>query len=225
MSSSNVVSGISASPSAAAGARRPHGAVKQLRIKVAQPQQLLHGRRRQSNGRGSAVVAKAGPGGLSEIEPDLNEDPIDRWRTPGISPEDFEFGVYDGHHTYHEGHDKKGFWEDVSEWYQEAEPPQGFQALISWAFPPAIILGMAFNVPGEYLYIGAGLWIIVFCIIEMQKPDKPHNFEPEIYMMERTARDKLIADYNSMDIWDFNEKYGELWDFTVNTREDIVKSS
>ena len=88
MSSSNVVSGISASPSAAAGARRPHGAVKQLRIKVAQPQpqQLLHGRRRQSNGRGSAVVAKAGPGGLSEIEPDLNEDPIDRWRTPGISP-------------------------------------------------------------------------------------------------------------------------------------------
>lgn len=23
--------------------------------------------------------------------------------------------------------DKKGFWEDVSEWYQEAEPPQGFQ--------------------------------------------------------------------------------------------------
>jgi len=86
MSSSNVVSGISASPSAAAGARRPHGAVKQLRIKAAQPQQLLHGRRRQSNGRGSAVVAKAGPGGLSEIEPDLNEDPIDRWRTPGISP-------------------------------------------------------------------------------------------------------------------------------------------
>ena len=90
MSSSNVVSGISASPSAAAGARRPHGAVKQLRIKVAQPQpqpqQLLHGRRRQSNGRGSAVVAKAGPGALSEIEPDLNEDPIDRWRTPGISP-------------------------------------------------------------------------------------------------------------------------------------------
>jgi hypothetical protein len=80
--------------------------------------------------------------------------------------------------------DKKGFWEDVSEWYQEAEPPQGFQgtvhhtstpnfffgleilflpkqpslinkhhqwqflaALISWAFPPAIICGMAFNVP------------------------------------------------------------------------------
>ena len=59
----------------------------------------------------------------------------------------------------------------------------------------------------------------------MQKPDKPHNFEPEIYMMERTARDKLIADYNSMDIWDFNEKYGELWDFTVNTREDIIKST
>lgn len=82
------------------------------------------------------------------------------------------------------------------------------------------------NYQGEYLYIGAGIWIVVFCIIEMQKPDKPHNFEPEIYLMERSARDKLIADYNSMDIWDFNEKYGELWDFTVNTnREDIVKST
>ena len=78
---------------------------------------------------------------------------------------------------------------------------------------------------GEYLYIGAAVFIVVFCIFEMRKPDKPHNFEPEIYMMERSARDKLIADYNSMDIWDFNEKYGELWDFTVNPRDDIVKST
>ncbi|KAF8762463.1 hypothetical protein HU200_009428 [Digitaria exilis] len=225
MSSSSVVSGISALPSAAR-VRHRHGAVKQLKIKVAQPQQQqLHGRCRQSRSRGSAVVVRAGPGALSEIEPDLNEDGVDRWATPGISPDDFEYGIYDGHHTYHEGHDKKGFWEDVSEWYQEAEPPQGFQAFISWAFPPAIILGMAFNVPGEYLYIGAAIWIVVFCVIEMGKPDKPHNFEPEIYLMERSARDKLIADYNSMDIWDFNEKYGELWDFTVNTREDIVRSS
>jgi hypothetical protein len=50
----------------------------------------------------------------------------------------------------------------------------------------------------------------------------PVNFN-EIYMMERSAHDKHIADYNSMDIWDFNKKYGELWDFTVN-REDLVKS-
>jgi hypothetical protein len=48
------------------------------------------------------------------------------------------------------------------------------------------------------------------------------NFN-EIYMMERSAHDKHIEDYNSMDIWDFNKKYGELWDFTVN-REDLVKS-
>lgn len=221
--SSNVVSTITASPSAAATARHRHDGLKPLMVKAAQPQQLLPGGCRGGNGRGRAVVARAGPGPLTEIEPDLREDPVDRWRTSGVSPEDFEYGIYDGHHTYHEGHDKKGFWEDVSEWYQEAEPPQGFQALISWAFPPAIILGMAFNVPGDYLYIGAAAFIVVFCIIEMNKPDKPHNFEPEIYMMERSARDKLISDYNSMDIWDFNEKYGELWDFTVN-REDIVKT-
>ncbi|XP_066315720.1 photosynthetic NDH subunit of subcomplex B 5, chloroplastic-like [Miscanthus floridulus] len=228
MSSSSLTSGISASPSAAAStARHRHdGAPQQLRVKAAvrpQQQQLLHGGRRHT--RGSAVVVRAGPGPLSEIEPDLEEDAIDVYRTNGIAPEDFVFGKYDGHHTYFETQDKKGFWEDVSEWYQEAEPPQGFQALISWAFPPAIILGMAFNVPGEYLYIGAAVFIVVFCIFEMRKPDKPHNFEPEIYMMERSARDKLIADYNSMDIWDFNEKYGELWDFTVNPRDDIVKST
>ncbi|KAF0925476.1 hypothetical protein E2562_016673 [Oryza meyeriana var. granulata] len=229
MMSSSLVSAISASPSAAAAtakARPRHddaataaaAARQQLRIKP------THAGCGCCRSRGRAVVARAGPGPLTEIEPDLREDPIDKWRTNGVSPEDFEYGVYDGHHTYHETQDKKGFWEDVSEWYQEAEPPQGFQALISWLFPPAIILGMAFNVPGEYLYIGAAVFVVVFCIIEMDKPDKPHNFEPEIYMMERSARDKLIADYNTMDIWDFNEKYGELWDFTVDRRDEIVKS-
>ncbi|XP_050942046.1 photosynthetic NDH subunit of subcomplex B 5, chloroplastic isoform X3 [Cucumis melo] len=44
--------------------------------------------------------------GLSEIEPDLNEDPVDRWETNSVSPEDFEYGVYDGHHTYFEGEKK-----------------------------------------------------------------------------------------------------------------------
>ncbi|XP_072974378.1 photosynthetic NDH subunit of subcomplex B 5, chloroplastic [Typha angustifolia] len=161
--------------------------------------------------------------GLTEIEPDLQEDPIDRWRTNGVSAEDFIYGEYDGHHTYHEGHEgNKGLWEAVVEEYQAAEPPGGFQGLISWLFLPAIAAGMAYNVPGEYLYIGAAVFVVIFCAIEIGKPDKPHNFEPQIYNMEKGARDKLIADYNSMDIWDFNEKYGELWDFTVK-RDDIVK--
>lgn len=66
------------------------------------------------------------------------------------------------------------------------------------------------------------MFTVVFCIIEMDKPSEPHNFEPQIYNMERGARDKLISDYNTMDIWDFNEKYGDLWDFTV-TKDDITK--
>ncbi|EEC75573.1 hypothetical protein OsI_12258 [Oryza sativa Indica Group] len=40
----------------------------------------------------------------------------------------FEYGVYDDQ-TYHKTQDKKVLWEDVSEWYQETEPPQGFQDL------------------------------------------------------------------------------------------------
>ncbi|KAJ4846244.1 hypothetical protein Tsubulata_012563, partial [Turnera subulata] len=135
------------------------------------------------------------------IEPDLNEDPVDYYRTPGVDPEDFEYGIWDGHHTYSEDQ-HKGF--------------------ISWLFLPAIAAGMYFNVPGEYLYIGAALFTIVFCIIEMDKPDQPHNFEPQIYNMERGARDKLINDYNTMSIWDFNEKYGHLWDFTI-VNDDITK--
>ncbi|PON40163.1 Photosynthetic NDH subunit of subcomplex B [Parasponia andersonii] len=160
--------------------------------------------------------------GLSEIEPDLNEDPVDRWATNSVSPEDFVYGVYDGHHTYNEGEDKGTFWGTLAEEFVSVDPPTGFQGLISWLFPPAVAAGMYFNVPGEYLFIGAGLFTVVFCIIEMDKPDQPHNFEPQIYNMERGARDKLISDYNTMDIWDFNEKYGDLWDFTIK-KDNITK--
>ncbi|XP_059632426.1 photosynthetic NDH subunit of subcomplex B 5, chloroplastic [Cornus florida] len=160
--------------------------------------------------------------GLTEIEPDLNEDPKDRWATYGVSQEDFIYGEYDDHHTYHEGHEKGTFWGSVAEDYAAVGPPTGFQGLISWLFLPAIAAGMYFNVPGEYLYIGAAVFTVVFCIIEMDKPSEPHNFEPQIYNMERGSRDKLIADYNTMDIWDFNEKYGDLWDFTVK-KDDIMK--
>ncbi|KAF5184606.1 Photosynthetic ndh subunit of subcomplex b 5 protein [Thalictrum thalictroides] len=156
--------------------------------------------------------------GLSEIEPDLIEDKHSRWRTNGVEPEDFIYGEYDDHHTYHEGHDKPTFWESVAEEYAAADPPTGFQAIISWLFLPAIAAALYYNVPGEYMYIGAAVFTVVFCIIEMDKPDYPHNFEPQIYNMERGARDKLMADYNTMDIWDFNEKYGELWDFTIERK-------
>ncbi|KAM7485258.1 hypothetical protein LguiA_001267 [Lonicera macranthoides] len=166
---------------------------------------------------------KLNAAGLQEIEPDLNEDPKDRWATNGIDEEDFIYGEYDDHHTYHEGHEKKvSFWESVAEDYAAVGPPTGFQGLISWLFLPAVATAMYFNAPGEYLYIGAAVFTVVFCIIEMDKPSEPHNFEPQIYNMERGARDKLISDYNSMSIWEFNEKYGELWDFTVNN-EHIVK--
>ncbi|ESW18016.1 hypothetical protein PHAVU_006G006300, partial [Phaseolus vulgaris] len=127
--------------------------------------------------------------GFNEIEPDLNEDQRDVYATNGI---------------------------DV---ITAAKPLTRFRGLMSWLFPPAIALGVYFNVP---LYIAAGIFIIVFCIIEMDKPDKPHHFEPHIYNMERGARDKLINDYNTMNIWEFNEKYGDLWDTTIQ-KDDITK--
>ncbi|KAG1334057.1 photosynthetic NDH subunit of subcomplex B 5, chloroplastic [Cocos nucifera] len=203
---------VAAKPRRRARARFPHGETLPL---TPDPRFLRLELRRNP----SSTRLKAG---LTEIEPDLEEDPHDSWRTNGVDPEDFKYGEYDGHHTYFEGNEG-GFWEAVVQEYQAAEPPTGFQGLMSWLFLPAIVAGLAYHVPGEYLYIGAGAFVIVFCAIEMAKPDKPHNFEPEIYNMERGARDKLIADYNSMDIWDFNEKYGDLWDFTVK-RDDIVKS-
>ncbi|CAI9118323.1 OLC1v1019882C1 [Oldenlandia corymbosa var. corymbosa] len=163
--------------------------------------------------------------GLSEIEPDLNEDFVDRWRTNGIDEADFIYGKYDDHHTFYEGEQKKGaFWSTVAEEYESIGPPKGFQGFISWIFLPAIAAGMYFNVPGEYLYIGAAVFVSLFCVIEMDKPSEAHNFEPQIYNMERGARDKLINDYNTMDIWDFNEKYGDLWDFTIKKEpSDIMK--
>ncbi|CAN0887155.1 Photosynthetic NDH subunit of subcomplex B 5, chloroplastic [Linum grandiflorum] len=159
--------------------------------------------------------------GLSEIEPDLNEDPVDIWRTPGIDPEDFEYGIYDDHHTYFEtGEDEGSFWGAIADDIRDVGSPTGFQGIISWLFLPAVFAGMYFHIPGEILFGGAALFATVFVIIEMDKPDQPHNFEPQIYNLERSARDKLISDYNSMSIWDFNAKYGELWDFTIK-RNDL----
>ncbi|PWA81210.1 hypothetical protein CTI12_AA187160 [Artemisia annua] len=167
-------------------------------------------------------IRRLNAAGLADYEPDLNEDPVDRWDNTGVKDEDFIYGEYDGHHTYNEGDDKSTFWGSIAEDYAAVGPPSGFQGLISWLFLPSVALGMYLNVPGEYLYIGAAIFIVIFCIIEMDKPSEAYNFEPQIYNMERGARDKLISDYNTMDIWDFNEKYGELWDFTV-TNDDIVK--
>ena len=56
----------------------------------------------------------------------------------------------------------------------------------------------------------------------MDKLDPPHNFDPQIYNMERGSRDKLIVDYNTMEIWDFNETYRDLWDFILK-KDDILK--
>ncbi|KFK31685.1 hypothetical protein AALP_AA6G145900 [Arabis alpina] len=160
--------------------------------------------------------------GLSQIEPDINENPIGQFETNSIEMEDFKYGYYDGAHTYYEGEvPKKTFLEALSDDMAGVDPPSGFQGLISWLFLPAIAAGMYFDAPGEYLFLGAGLFTIVFCIIEMDKPDQPHNFEPQIYKLERGARDKLISDYNSMNIWEFNDKYGDIWDFTVE-KDDIA---
>uniref|UniRef100_A0A0F7CYQ8 NAD(P)H dehydrogenase 18 n=1 Tax=California macrophylla TaxID=337344 RepID=A0A0F7CYQ8_9ROSI len=162
--------------------------------------------------------------GLTQVEPDINEDPIEYWETNSISPEDFEYGIYDGAHTYFEGDkDPRTFWEVFAEEYFGVGPPTGFQGLIAYLFLPAVAASMYFDLPGDYMFIGAAVFIVVFSIIEMNKPDYPHNFEPQIYNMERGARDKLINDYNTMEIWDFNEKYGELWDFTV-PHDDIIDS-
>ncbi|KAJ9556648.1 hypothetical protein OSB04_011262 [Centaurea solstitialis] len=179
-------------------------------------------RYRSNNNNGRNGIRRLNAAGLTDIEPDINEDPVDRWDNNGVTDDDFVYGVYDGHHTYNEGEDKSTFWGSIAEDYAAIDPPTGFQGLISWLFLPAVALGMYLNVPGEYLYIGAAIFIVVFCVIEMDKPSEAYNFEPQIYNMERGARDKLISDYNTMDIWDFNEKYGDLWDFTV-TKDDIMK--
>ncbi|KAE9455766.1 hypothetical protein C3L33_12333, partial [Rhododendron williamsianum] len=69
--------------------------------------------------------------GLTEIEPDINEDPKDRWATNGVSA-------------------VRTFWGYVAEDYAAVEPPSGFQGFISWLFPPAIVAGMYFHAPSCY---------------------------------------------------------------------------
>uniref|UniRef100_A0A0F7CYR0 NAD(P)H dehydrogenase 18 n=1 Tax=Habenaria pantlingiana TaxID=1498489 RepID=A0A0F7CYR0_9ASPA len=210
-------------PISAADSSPPGLAIAPVRVPRSMPPLDLLASRLLINSSGRRNVPSSWKlrAGLTAIEPDLNEDKYDRWRTNGVSPEDFKYGEYDGHHTYYEGNEGN-FLESVAKEYEAAGPPTGFQGLISWLFLPAIFTGLAFHVPGEYLYIAAAAFTVVFCAIEIGKPDQPHNFEPEIYNMDREARDKMIKTYNTMDVWDFNEKYGELWDFTV-PHEDIIK--
>nr|GEY46161.1 photosynthetic NDH subunit of subcomplex B 5, chloroplastic [Tanacetum cinerariifolium] len=59
-------------------------------------------------------IRRLNAAGLADYEPDLNEDPVDRWDNTGISDEDFIYGEYDGHHTYNEGDDKTLF--EVEKW-------------------------------------------------------------------------------------------------------------
>ncbi|KAF8394343.1 hypothetical protein HHK36_020551 [Tetracentron sinense] len=70
----------------------------------------------------------------------------------------------------------------------------------------------------SWLFLPATVFVVIFCMIEMGKPD----FESQIYNMKREF--VTISDYNTMDIWDFNEKYGFLWDFTVK-KDDIKKEN
>ncbi|XP_038706076.1 photosynthetic NDH subunit of subcomplex B 5, chloroplastic isoform X2 [Tripterygium wilfordii] len=85
--------------------------------------------------------------GFHEIEPDIDEDPTDRWETRTVGPEEFEYGKWDGYHSYVEGEDTGTMWEALSAEYAACEPPTGFQGIMSWLFLPAIAAGMYFNAP------------------------------------------------------------------------------
>ncbi|KAI6694181.1 hypothetical protein NL676_021891 [Syzygium grande] len=103
-----------------------------------------------------------------------------RRRTQSGGLEDFSSveREYDGHRTYQEREEKGTFWGAIAEDIAAVEPPTGFQGLISWLFLPVVAAGTYLDVRVEYLYIGAALLTVVFCIIEMDKPDKPHNLSP-----------------------------------------------
>ncbi|XWS53891.1 hypothetical protein CRYUN_Cryun10bG0039000 [Craigia yunnanensis] len=60
--------------------------------------------------------------------------------------EDFKYGEYDKHHTYHEGEEKGTFWGAIADDIVAIEPLIGFQGLISWLFLPAIVAGMFLSV-------------------------------------------------------------------------------
>ncbi|EFH39897.1 predicted protein [Arabidopsis lyrata subsp. lyrata] len=143
-----------------------------------------------NSGRRLRLAKLVSAAGLSQIEPDINEDPIGQFEINSIEMEDFKYGYYDGAHTYYEGEVQKGtFWGAIADDIAAVDQTNGFQGLISCLFLPAIAAGMYFDAP--------------------------------IYKLERGARDKLISDYNTMSIWDFNDKYGDVWDFTIE-KDDIA---
>ncbi|XP_002993070.2 photosynthetic NDH subunit of subcomplex B 5, chloroplastic [Selaginella moellendorffii] len=127
------------------------------------------------------------------VEPDIDEDEVwDPAKTKGDDELDsFPWGIADGAHSWHGNEDDRPYWEIVAETIEKAGgPTSGLQKWISWSFLPILFTGMAFGAPATYLFLYTVLFIFAFIGIEMDKPDQPHNFDPETYLEMMAERDK-----------------------------------
>ncbi|OAE22033.1 hypothetical protein AXG93_3719s1120 [Marchantia polymorpha subsp. ruderalis] len=154
----------------------------------------------------SKFQLNAAPGSVLGVEPDLVEEAYDFNLTAGedrkihvhgtsvvendVHPwteDDFPFGKADGHHTWHKEDNDVGFIEGLQQQIEESGGPatNPAQNAISWLFLPGVFAALAFGAEMEYICAACVLFIFAFIGIEMAKPDKPSNFEPEISRQDR----------------------------------------
>ncbi|BBN19187.1 hypothetical protein MPTK1_8g08560 [Marchantia polymorpha subsp. ruderalis] len=136
----------------------------------------------------SKFQLNAAPGSVLGVEPDLVEEAYDFNLTAGEDREDdFPFGKADGHHTWHKEDNDVGFIEGLQQQIEESGGPatNPAQNAISWLFLPGVFAALAFGAEMEYICAACVLFIFAFIGIEMAKPDKPSNFEPEISRQDR----------------------------------------
>ncbi|CAM6014243.1 unnamed protein product [Sphagnum balticum] len=125
-------------------------------------------------------------GGNTGVEPDLQEDDYDVNATAGseLRDDEFPWGKADGAHSWHEGDDGT-FMEGINEVMESSGAPTGGQGAMSWLFIPGLIAGWTANIPHEYLFIYTAVFVVIFVGIEMAKPAKETNFEPEMYRKKK----------------------------------------
>ncbi|KAH7415880.1 hypothetical protein KP509_14G064300 [Ceratopteris richardii] len=129
------------------------------------------------------------------IEPDLPEYDFEDTRTAGDGEEHlFEYGIADGHHTFHKKDANVDTWEAFKEPFIEAGGPSGFQAFLAWGTLPALLAMVWFGVQVEYVFLAFVLFVFAFIGLEMDKPVQDHEFPPEIYMERRKKRMENITE-------------------------------
>jgi hypothetical protein len=102
-----------------------------------------------------------------------------KWTTAGEG-EPFEFGIDDGHHTWHEGDDGE-FFDELKKAMAESGAPTGIPGFLAASFLPILFAMIFLGIDDTYWLVFTGVWSLVYIGFQLAKPGSELNEEPKRY--------------------------------------------